>query len=104
MYDTARVRVTHRPCNIVKRLTRCQWICSWICALVIVCLSAWAFLHKTQFAINKGTVSIADYNAVVEWALFLMIDLGFVLGLAFFGFGYVVWNTYRKIRAAAELA
>jgi hypothetical protein len=73
----------------------------WFCALAMVALSAWAFLYKTQFAINKEMVPISAYNAVVKWALFLMTDMSLYLGVAFFCFGYVVWNAYRKIRAAA---
>ena len=59
--------------------------------------SAWTFFHKDQFAINKETVPISAYNSVVDLALFLMIQMGSYIAVAFLGFRFVVWNAYRKI-------
>ena len=73
----------------------------WCCALPLFALSAWAFVNKSGFVINRETVPIETYNTVLKWALFTTIELPLILGVAFLGSGYMVWNAYRKIKAAA---
>ena len=67
-------------------------------------LSASTFVKKSGYVINSETVPIATYNSVLSWALFMTIELALMQGVAFLGFGFMVWKAYRQIKAAATAA